>query len=119
MNVDRKRQLGGCTGSLDHASDPHAAERLAAGGGTRATSVGDTCSEADAVITMLPAGEQVREVYLGDEGVLALVRDGTLRLDMLETNTRVDRRIKARRVARLRLGPSRILLSPTVRRQRF
>ena len=59
----------------------YAAERLAAGGGTRATSVGDTCSEADAVITMLPAGEQVREVYLGDEGVLALVRDGTLLID--------------------------------------
>jgi len=59
----------------------YAAERLAAGGGTRATSVGDTCSEADAVITMLPAGEQVREVYLGDEGVLASVRDGTLLID--------------------------------------
>jgi 3-hydroxyisobutyrate dehydrogenase len=59
----------------------YAAERLAAGGGTRATSVVDTCSEADAVITMLPAGEQVREVYLGDEGVLASVRDGTLLID--------------------------------------
>ena len=59
----------------------YATERLAVGGGRRGTSVADACSEADAVITMLPAGEQVREVYLGGEGVLALVRDGTLLID--------------------------------------
>lgn len=59
----------------------YATERLAVGGGRRATSVGDACSEADAVITMLPAGEQVREIYLGGEGVLASVRDGTLLID--------------------------------------
>ena len=59
----------------------YATERLAVGGGRRGTSVADACSEADAVITMLPAGEQVREVYLGGEGVLASVRDGTLLID--------------------------------------
>jgi 3-hydroxyisobutyrate dehydrogenase len=59
----------------------YAAERLAAGGGTRGTSVGDTCRETEAVITMLPAGEQVREVYLGADGVLASVREGTLLID--------------------------------------
>ncbi len=59
----------------------YATERLAVGGGRRGTSVADACSEADAIITMLPAGEQVREVYLGGEGVLASVRDGTLLID--------------------------------------
>src|ERR1700738_667112 len=59
----------------------YATERLAVGGGRRATSVEDAGGEADAVITMLPAGEQVREIYLGGEGVLASVRDGTLLID--------------------------------------
>jgi len=30
VNVNRKRQLGGLTGALDHAGDPHSAERLRA-----------------------------------------------------------------------------------------
>ena len=30
VDVNRKRQLGGFTGSLDHAGDPHATERLTA-----------------------------------------------------------------------------------------
>jgi hypothetical protein len=29
VNVDRKRQLGGPAGTLDHATDAHAAERMA------------------------------------------------------------------------------------------
>ena len=57
----------------------YSAERLASGGGARAASAGDTCKEAEIVITMLPAGEQVRDVYLGDGGVLAAVGPGTLR----------------------------------------
>ena len=48
----------------------YAVERLAAGGGTRAASVADACRDAEFVISMLPAGEQVLEVYLGDGGVL-------------------------------------------------
>jgi 3-hydroxyisobutyrate dehydrogenase len=58
-----------------------AGERLAAGGGTRAQSIADACRDAEVVITMLPAGEQVREVYLGPEGVLAAVAAGTLLID--------------------------------------
>src|SRR3979411_1152903 len=42
----------------------YATERLAVGGGKRATSMLDACKDAEIVITMLPAGEQVREVYL-------------------------------------------------------
>jgi 3-hydroxyisobutyrate dehydrogenase len=43
----------------------YASERLAGDGGTRASSVVDACKDAEIVITMLPAGEQVREAYLG------------------------------------------------------
>ena len=46
-----------------------------------AASVADACKDAEIVITMLPAGEQVREVYLGDDGVLAAAAQGTLLID--------------------------------------
>jgi len=58
-----------------------AAERLAGGGGTRASSITDACKDAEIVITMLPAGEHVRAVYLADHGVLAAVAPGTLLVD--------------------------------------
>jgi 3-hydroxyisobutyrate dehydrogenase len=59
----------------------YATERLAVGGGKRATSMLDACKDAEIVITMLPAGEQVREVYLGPQGVLTAVAAGTLLID--------------------------------------
>jgi 3-hydroxyisobutyrate dehydrogenase len=59
----------------------YATERLAVGGGTRANSVPDACKDAEIVITMLPAGEQVREVYLGEQGVLTAAAAGVLLID--------------------------------------
>src|SRR3974377_734742 len=56
----------------------YAAERLAVGGGRRANSLLDACGNAEIVITMLPAGEQVRDVYLGAQGVLAATAAETL-----------------------------------------
>jgi len=58
-----------------------AAEQLAAGGGARASTIAQACNGAEIVITMLPAGEHVREVYLGGDGVLAAVAPGTLLID--------------------------------------
>jgi 3-hydroxyisobutyrate dehydrogenase len=58
-----------------------AGARLAAGGGTKAQSIAEACKDAEVVITMLPAGEHVREVYLGDGGVLAAVAPATLLID--------------------------------------
>jgi 3-hydroxyisobutyrate dehydrogenase len=52
-----------------------------AGGGTKAASVAEACKEAEIVITMLPAGEQVRAVYLGADGVLASAPRGSLLID--------------------------------------
>src|SRR5712692_2071197 len=59
----------------------YATERLATGGGTRASSVSDACKDVEIVITMLPAGEQVRDVYLGDDGVSAAAAAGALLID--------------------------------------
>jgi 3-hydroxyisobutyrate dehydrogenase len=58
-----------------------ATERLAASGGSTANSIADACKAVEVVITMLPAGEQVREVYLGAGGVLATVGPETLLID--------------------------------------
>ncbi len=41
----------------------------------------DAVHDADVVITMLPAGEHVRRVYLGQAGILAAARRGTLFID--------------------------------------
>src|SRR6476620_5681939 len=58
-----------------------ASERLTASGGTRSNAVEEACKDAEVVITMLPAGEHVRDVYLGDGGVLAHVAPATLLID--------------------------------------
>src|SRR5262249_58055212 len=58
-----------------------AGARLAAGGGTKAQSIAEACKDAEVLITMLPAGEHVREVYLGEDGVLAAVAPATLLID--------------------------------------
>jgi 3-hydroxyisobutyrate dehydrogenase len=71
----------------------YAAERLAAGGGSRAQSLEDACRDAEVVITMLPAGEQVREVYLDDQGVLAAVAPGTLLIDSSTIDVETARQV--------------------------
>jgi 3-hydroxyisobutyrate dehydrogenase len=58
-----------------------ASEWLAASGGKGTNSIGDACNGAEVVVTMLPAGEHVRQVYLGESGVLAAVTPGTLLID--------------------------------------
>src|SRR5437868_1850399 len=58
-----------------------AIERVAAGGGRAAGALADACADAEIVITMLPAGEHVREVYLDGAAVLADLGPGTLRID--------------------------------------
>jgi 3-hydroxyisobutyrate dehydrogenase len=76
-----------------------ASERLTASGGTRSNAVADACRDAEVVITMLPAGEHVRDVYLGDAGVLAAVAPGTLLIDSstIDVETSHGRRAGVRR----------------------
>jgi 3-hydroxyisobutyrate dehydrogenase len=61
--------------------DSAAAERLSTVGGTVATAIDVTCGGAEVVITMLPSGKEVREVYLGPGGVLASAPSGALLID--------------------------------------
>jgi 3-hydroxyisobutyrate dehydrogenase len=56
-------------------------DKLVEAGGKAAGSVKDAASGMDVVITMLPAGAQVRDVYLGNDGVIAAASQGTLLID--------------------------------------
>jgi len=60
---------------------PAAVDKFVAGGGTAAKSIAAACSGVETIVTMLPAGKEVREVYLNDAGVLASAAAGTLLID--------------------------------------
>src|SRR3954469_18414158 len=57
------------------------ADTLAASGGVAAPTVKAAVSGAEIVITMLPASQHVRDVYTGNDGVLAAVAPGALLID--------------------------------------
>ena len=57
------------------------ANALAGVGGQAAASAKAAASGVEIVITMLPAGQHVRDVYLGPDGVLSSVAAGTLLID--------------------------------------
>lgn len=55
--------------------------RFVTAGGRAADSIAAAASDADVVVTMLPAGKHVRDVYSGDGGLISLCRQGTLLID--------------------------------------
>ncbi len=57
------------------------AGKLSALGGLASESIGAACKGADAVISMLPAGAHVREVYGAPDGVIPAAAAGTLLID--------------------------------------
>jgi 3-hydroxyisobutyrate dehydrogenase len=58
-----------------------ATDKLKAAGGAVAETAKIAASRADVVITMLPAGKHVREVYLGNGGIVENANAGTLLID--------------------------------------
>ena len=60
---------------------PRAMEALATKGGQAVASATEAAAAGDIVITMLPAGPQVRSVYLDEGGILASARRGALLID--------------------------------------
>jgi len=70
-----------------------AGARLAAGGGTKSQSIAEACKDAEVLITMLPAGEHVREVYLGGGGALAAVAPTTLLIDSSTIDVETARQV--------------------------
>jgi 3-hydroxyisobutyrate dehydrogenase len=70
-------------------------DALAASGGQGAGSVKAAASGVEIVITMLPAGQHVREVYLGEAGVLSVVGAGTLLIDSSTIDVETARAVAA------------------------
>jgi 3-hydroxyisobutyrate dehydrogenase len=58
-----------------------AAETVVAAGATHSSSAQEAARGVDAVITMLPSGAGVRDVYLGTGGVIAAADRGALLID--------------------------------------
>ena len=61
--------------------NPAAVEKLKAAGGTSVDMAGVAAARADVVVTMLPSGKEVREVYLDPGGIVENANDGTLLID--------------------------------------
>ena len=60
---------------------PVGVEKLKAGGGSVGKSAAALAADSDIVITMLPAGKDVRAVYLVGGGIVAAAKPGTLLID--------------------------------------
>ncbi|HLI11827.1 MAG TPA: 3-hydroxyisobutyrate dehydrogenase [Alphaproteobacteria bacterium] len=60
---------------------PSALEAAVEAGARAAASAPDAARDAEVVVTMLPAGAQVREVYLGNAGIIASAPAGALLVD--------------------------------------
>lgn len=56
-------------------------DQLAQAGGAISESLRSVAARADAIITMLPSGQEVREIYTGPSGVLENANPGTLVID--------------------------------------
>jgi 3-hydroxyisobutyrate dehydrogenase len=74
---------------------PIAAAKLAEAGAVVSTRARDVAKGAEAVITMLPAGEQVREVYLGPNGLIASASAGSLLIDCSTIDVATAREVSA------------------------
>src|SRR3954470_8986685 len=70
-------------------------DALAASGGQAADGVKAAASGVDIIITMLPAGAHVREVYLGADGVLASAGAATLLIDSSTIDVETARAVAA------------------------
>ena len=61
--------------------NPQSVENAVEAGALAATSIAQCVSDAEYVITMLPAGKHVHAVYFDDDGVLAHTNNGALLID--------------------------------------
>ncbi len=79
---------------------PAALDALAKAGGSVAPSAAAAMTEAEFVITMLPAGPQVREVYTGEGGVLAATKKGAQLIDCSTIDVETARAVSEAAVGR-------------------
>ena len=80
--------------------NPASIEKLKAAGGASVEFAKVAASRADVVITMLPAGKHVREVYLGAGGIVESAYPGTLLIDCSTIDVDTAREVAAAAEAR-------------------
>ena len=80
--------------------NPGAIEKLKAVGGSNAELAKVAAARCDVVITMLPAGKHVREVYLGSGGIVENANPGTLLIDCSTIDVETARDVAAAAEAR-------------------
>ena len=75
--------------------NPASVEKLKAAGGTGVETAKSAAARADVVITMLPSGKEVREVYLGSSGIIENANPGTLLIDCSTIDVETARAVAA------------------------
>jgi len=70
-----------------------AIKAFAAAGGRAATTLQDTASQQDVIITMLQTGQQVQQVCLGDQGLFSMAAKNTLFIDCSSIDVQHSREI--------------------------
>ncbi len=80
--------------------NPASIEKLKAAGGSNAEFAKVAASRCDVVVTMLPAGKHVREVYLGAGGIVENANPGTLLIDCSTIDVETAREVAAAAEAR-------------------
>jgi 3-hydroxyisobutyrate dehydrogenase len=72
-----------------------AVERLIAAGGQAAEDSGAAAAQADIIVTMLPSGREVNEIYLGPDGIIAHALPGSLLIDSSTIDVDTARNVAA------------------------
>jgi 3-hydroxyisobutyrate dehydrogenase len=80
--------------------NPASIEKLEASGGVVVETHKIAAARADAVITMLPAGKHVREVYMGVGGIIENANPGTLLIDCSTIDVETAREVASAAEAR-------------------
>jgi 3-hydroxyisobutyrate dehydrogenase len=78
---------------VDMSAD--AVERLIAAGGQAAENAGAAAAQADIIVTMLPSGREVNEIYLGPDGIIAHALPGSLLIDSSTIDVDTARNVAA------------------------
>ncbi|MGE4352969.1 MAG: NAD(P)-dependent oxidoreductase [Oscillospiraceae bacterium] len=61
---------------------PESAEKIIAAGGSAAKTYAELAQNSEVLITIVPADKEIKELYLGDNGLLANLKDGSVCIDM-------------------------------------
>ncbi len=85
---------------IAYGRNPRKLDACVADGAERGASNRDVGLRASVIFTMLPDGPQVEEVVLGDDGILAGCKPGSLIVDMSSINPLVSQRIASACTAR-------------------